>query len=771
MRWQLGRFLLFVLTTVWCAGQSSAVRAAEPVARAPESTATDVVNAAGTGDQEARDLNWHHWRGPRGDGVAPRATPPASWDTKTNIRWKVPIAGEGSATPIVWGQRVFVVSAVPTDRRAEAPAQPDEQAKTAPPANYHDFTVWCLERATGRVLWKQVATTAVPHEGRHATNTYASGSPLTDGQRLYVTFGSRGIYCYDLDGKLLWRRELPRLKTRFGWGEGSSPALYDKRLIVPCDQEENSHLLVLNSETGETVWKVDRDEPTSWATPLVVHHGNRQQVILNGTKRIRSYDLATGDVIWECGGMTVNAIPSPLADRDTVYCMSGYRGAAAVAIPLNSKGDITNSPQITWSHQSATPYVPSPVLYDNQLYFLRGNNGILSALDARKGHPVFGPDRVAGLTDVYASPVAADGKLFLVGRDGTTVVIKAGRKLEVLSTNRLDEPIDASPALVDSELFLRGAQHVYCVAEPEKPLVPGSHTRSVCNERGRKRNYHIYVPPGYDGRKPTPVVLALHGAGMNGPLMEKFTGLNEKAEAEGFIVVYPNGTGLGPLLIWDAGQFGGPPQAERRAARRPDDVQYLRQVIDDLGLVANLDQRRIYACGMSNGAMMCYRLAAEMSDRIAAIAPVAGTVALEQSNPQRPVPVLHMHGSGDRIVPYEIRPRSIPGFPTLKGVEESIRQWVELNQCAAEPLVERLPTAIDDFGVTRKTYSQGKNDSEVVLVVIDGGGHTWPGRTPMVNFLGRSVSKLSANDLIWDFFQRHPFKPGLVPTEVQPSSN
>ncbi|MFM7842606.1 MAG: hypothetical protein ACKPEY_00035 [Planctomycetota bacterium] len=156
MRWQLGRFLLFVLTTVWCAGQSSAVRAAEPVARAPESTATDVVNAAGTGDQEARDLNWHHWRGPRGDGVAPRATPPASWDTKTNIRWKVPIAGEGSATPIVWGQRVFVVSAVPTDRRAEAPAQPDEQAKTAPPANYHDFTVWCLERATGRVLWKQV---------------------------------------------------------------------------------------------------------------------------------------------------------------------------------------------------------------------------------------------------------------------------------------------------------------------------------------------------------------------------------------------------------------------------------------------------------------------------------------------------------------------------------------------------------------------------------------------------------------------------------------
>ncbi|MFM9115758.1 MAG: PQQ-binding-like beta-propeller repeat protein, partial [Planctomycetota bacterium] len=211
MRWQLGRFLLFVLTTVWCAGQSSAVRAAEPVARAPESTATDVVNAAGTGDQEARDLNWHHWRGPRGDGVAPRATPPASWDTKTNIRWKVPIAGEGSATPIVWGQRVFVVSAVPTDRRAEAPAQPDEQAKTAPPANYHDFTVWCLERATGRVLWKQVATTAVPHEGRHATNTYASGSPLTDGQRLYVTFGSRGIYCYDLDGKLLWRRELPRL--------------------------------------------------------------------------------------------------------------------------------------------------------------------------------------------------------------------------------------------------------------------------------------------------------------------------------------------------------------------------------------------------------------------------------------------------------------------------------------------------------------------------------------------------------------------------------
>ncbi|NBV45380.1 MAG: polyhydroxybutyrate depolymerase [Planctomycetia bacterium] len=282
------------------------------------------------------------------------------------------------------------------------------------------------------------------------------------------------------------------------------------------------------------------------------------------------------------------------------------------------------------------------------------------------------------------------------------------------------------------------------------PLAPGDHTRSLAVD-GRERTYLVHVPPRRDPARPVPVVLALHGAAMNGPMMAWFSGLDGKADAAGFVVAYPSGTGTGPFLAWNAGGFTG-----RMAEGRPDDVAFIRAVLDDLAEVLDVDTRRIFACGMSNGGMMCYRLAAELSDRIAAIAPVAGTVAIAESRPMRAVPVIHFHGTKDAIVPFDRSKGRQPPFMRLQDVAESVRTWVELNGCERLAATETLSPAGSDLTVTRATHGRGRDGSEVVLVTIEGGGHTWPGQKPPVGFIGKSVDTVSANDLMWEFFEKHP---------------
>ena len=287
---------------------------------------------------------------------------------------------------------------------------------------------------------------------------------------------------------------------------------------------------------------------------------------------------------------------------------------------------------------------------------------------------------------------------------------------------------------------------------PPAPLGAGDHTRTL-TVGGLKRTYLVHVPKGYDPKTPTPVVLALHGAAMNGPMMAWFSGLTEKSDAARFVVVYPSGTGAGPFLTWNAGGFTG-----KMAEGKADDVAFVGKLLDDLGTVVTVDGKRVYACGMSNGGMMCYRLAAELSDWIAAVAPVAGTVAIEESKPKRPVPVIHFHGSKDTIVPFEMTKGKAPSFMKLKGVEDSIQTWVKLNGCDEKPKADVLSKDGDEMKVTRTTYGGGKGGSEVVLVVVEGGGHTWPGREPPVGFIGKSAKNISANDLMWEFFQKHKLK-------------
>ena len=409
--------------------------------------------------------DWPQWRGPLASGVAPDANPPLEWSETKNVRWKVALPGEGSGTPIVLGDRIYLTAAIETDRLASNPAQPDETAKTTPPKNLYQFVVLCLDRQTGRTLWQRVARENVPREGRHQTNTYASASPLTDGQRLYVSFGSQGLYCYDLDGNLQWERDLGEMRTRFGWGEGASPAVHGDVLIVNWDQEENSFIVALDARTGAERWRKERDEPTSWGTPLIVEYGGRTQAIINATNRVRSYDLATGEVLWECGGQTVNAIPSPVTDGKVVYVMSGYRGSKVVAVPLDAKGDVTDTERVLWQRDRGTPYVPSPVLVNDRLYFTAVNTSALTCLNAQTGDVVYGPERLPEVDNVYASPVSAAGRIYFTSREGVTTVIAVGDQFKVLATNRLDDGFDASPAMAGTQLFLRGHKWLYCLGE------------------------------------------------------------------------------------------------------------------------------------------------------------------------------------------------------------------------------------------------------------------------------------------------------------------
>jgi outer membrane protein assembly factor BamB len=418
----------------------------------------------------AETSNWPQWRGPLATGAAPNADPPVEWSESKNIRWKVEIPGRGTATPIVWGDGIFLLTAVDTQRQGpkdetRKPNPAADRFKIVQPETYHQFVVLCLDRASGSVRWQQIAAEAVPHQGHHPDHGHASASPTTDGERLYVSFGSRGVHCYDLDGKPLWSRDLGRLETKLDFGEGSSPAVADGRVVLVADHENGSFIICLDAKTGETLWKQDRDEGTGWATPRIVEHNGQKQVITNGTKRARSYDLATGELLWECGGQSDNAIPSPVTADGLAFCMSGFRTFALVAVPLDARGDLTDSDRLAWKRNKGTPYVPSPLLVNGRLYFNQANSAIMTSLDAKTGEPVIDATRLPGLDSLYASPVSAAGRVYFVGRNGTSLVIKEGPELEVLATNKLDEPIDASPAIAGRELFLRGQKHLYCVAE------------------------------------------------------------------------------------------------------------------------------------------------------------------------------------------------------------------------------------------------------------------------------------------------------------------
>ncbi|QDT06430.1 outer membrane biogenesis protein BamB [Rubripirellula lacrimiformis] len=397
--------------------------------------------------------NWPHWRGPTGNGVAVEGNPPTKWSVTENVKWRAAIPGNGTGSPVVWDDRVIVTTAVPTGRRTGRLPE-------------LDFQTLCFSRADGNLLWKQTAVIATPHQPTHSTHGFASASPCTDGTMVYSHFGSRGLYAYTMDGKLVWKHdEFDKMNTRNDFGEGSSPTIAGQKILVPWDHEGDSYLYAFNKTNGELIWKTPRDEPSCWATPMVIDAGGTKQVVMNGQTCARAYDLETGKELWRCAGQTQRPAASPLFDGTRVFVGSGYQGSFMAAFDPTGRGDLAGSEAVLWSINRDTPDIASPMLSGNRLFFFKGKSGLLSCADSNTGNLHYSAVRLPGIRVTYASPVAAGGFVYLTGRGGTTVVIEDSNELKVVNVNSLGEGVDATPAIVDDEMFIRGQQHLFCIAE------------------------------------------------------------------------------------------------------------------------------------------------------------------------------------------------------------------------------------------------------------------------------------------------------------------
>lgn len=450
-----------------------------------------VAGTAARADDTSSPKNWGQWRGPIGAGLAPGASPPVEWSDTKNVKWKRELPGEGLSTPIVWGDRVYIQAAIPVEGQSDAKAadaaaeeadsgeedrdggrrgrgRDGRRGRGGPPAapsKPYRFVVLAFDRATGEPVWEKPVCELIPHEGSHDDGSVAPASPVTDGERLYAYFGSRGLYCMTMDGEVVWEKDLGDMQTRNGFGEGASPTLHGDTLIINWDHEGDSFIVALDKKSGDEKWRTPRDERTTWVTPVVITDGGSKQVVVTGSNKIRSYKLADGKLVWECSGLGSNCVPTPI-DRDgMLYVMSGHREPAAMAIRYGgATGDISASDRIVWRTDKGTPYVPSPVLVGDSLYMLQKNSEILSCVDAQTGEPRYEQQRLSDVSGVYSSLVAANDRIYVVGRNGVTYVLKHGPSFEVLATNRLDDSFSASPAIVGDALFLRGQKNLYCIA-------------------------------------------------------------------------------------------------------------------------------------------------------------------------------------------------------------------------------------------------------------------------------------------------------------------
>ncbi|MBM3812897.1 MAG: hypothetical protein FJW20_14835 [Acidimicrobiia bacterium] len=432
----------------------------------------------------AADADWPRWRGPDLDGVA-RGDAPLSWGDDKNIAWKANIAGKGHSSPVIWGDKIFLTTAVQIGEAAAetaaaapapapAPGGPGGRRGPGGPGGgggagggagalvEHNFDLVCLDRKTGKVIWQKTAVKATPHEGYHRRyGSFASHSPVTDGKHVIAFFGSRGVYAFDLNGNKVWGKDLDvKMRMRLAFGEGTPPTLYQDTLLLKFDQEGESFMIALDKNTGNEKWRVARDEQSSWSPPYVVEHGGKKQVVVSATNKVRSYDLAAGKLLWETPGLGSNVIPAPIYYKGIIYVMSGHRDPKLMAIKLTADGGFDS---VAWSLDRGTSYTASPVFHDNILYFVT-DSGMLTALNAATGEPYYHQQRLPKAYNFKASPVAAGGKLYLSTEDEDVVVVKLGQQFEVLATNKLtDQSFIASPAIADGEIYLRGQNTLFCI--------------------------------------------------------------------------------------------------------------------------------------------------------------------------------------------------------------------------------------------------------------------------------------------------------------------
>lgn len=413
---------------------------------------------------------WTHWRGPTQNGVAHQAAdPPVQWSEEKNVKWKTKLAGLGHSTPAVWNDHIFLTSAEPVGSKF------DPIPDTAPGAHdnflvsqKHRFLVTAMSRTSGKILWSKQVNEVIPHEGGHFTGSLASASPVVDDRHVYAYFGSHGLFCLDFKGKLVWQKTIGKMHSKHAHGEGSSPVLVGKTLVINWDHEGESFVMAVNTDDGETLWKIKRDEVTSWSSPIIVKVEDRFQVIVPGTKFTRGYDLKSGDVIWKCAGLSNNVVASPVFENGVVYVGSSYDTQAFLAIHVvGAKGDLTGTDKVLWFRRRHTPYVPSPLIYKNVLYFFRHYQGILYRVDGKTGKER-DARRLLGITNIYASPIAASDRIYIVDRGGRTIVLQHGDEIKALGLNRLNDSFSASPVAIGKQLILRGEKFIYCLQEEEQ---------------------------------------------------------------------------------------------------------------------------------------------------------------------------------------------------------------------------------------------------------------------------------------------------------------
>jgi outer membrane protein assembly factor BamB len=398
---------------------------------------------------------------------------PLRWSETEGVTWKAAIPGRGHSSPVVWGDRIFLTTAVPTGNTGRAGATAGDAGEGARGAGRgrpgaalveHRFLVQALDRRTGKPLWERVARTATPHEGHHFQyGSFASNSPITDGTHLYAFFGSRGLFAYTLDGAPVWHKDFPALEMYNTFGEGAWTALDGDRLFVVLDHQRDSFLLALDKNTGKELWRAPRQGQTNWSGPFVTTVNGRRQVIVSASREVVGYDAATGRRIWSATGLGQNTIPAPVVSGDVLIVMSGFRNPNLLAIRLGREGDLTGTDAILWQNQRGNSYTPSPVMHDGTFYMLT-DTGMLSAFDARTGKAHYQQQRLPGTNNFKSSPVGASGKLYMASEEGNVFVVKMGPAFEVLATNAMgDETFIATPAIIDGGIYLRGRNMLYAI--------------------------------------------------------------------------------------------------------------------------------------------------------------------------------------------------------------------------------------------------------------------------------------------------------------------
>jgi outer membrane protein assembly factor BamB len=416
--------------------------------------------------------HWPQFRGPNSRGVSDGHGLPDRWSATENVRWKRPIPGRGWSSPIVWGDRIFLTSAVQEGGDVEsAKAGLYLFGERPAPKESQRWMVYCLDFPSGKILWERTAGQGAVKYGRHLKNSFASETPVTDGQRVYAYFGCLGLFCYDYQGREIWSRKFPERRMRMGWGPAASPAADDQRIYLVNDNEEHSWLTALDKHTGRTLWQVDRDETSNWSTPLVWTNSRRTEIVTTGSRRVRSYQT-DGRLLWEMGGLSSIHIPTPFAAGDLLYVTSGYlfdRHRPLAAIRPGASGDISLQPAqdasdyVAWCQRMAGPYNPTPVVCDGAVYVLY-DRGMLACYDAQSGAERYGKTRIDSKARAFtASPWAYEGKVFCLSEDGDTFVVRAGREFKLLATNSLGEMCLATPAIAGQSLLVRSESALYCI--------------------------------------------------------------------------------------------------------------------------------------------------------------------------------------------------------------------------------------------------------------------------------------------------------------------